>query len=224
MHAIRMVRSGVRSTGCSRSRLRIVCAALRKPVGCGPTPTELAEQRPLDVELILAALDRHGVRMILIGGAAAMLHGSPSLTFDLDLVPADDSDNLNRLGRALLDLHAMPLPDVAHELPGSDADVGDFGYVAEALRRRPTWHLTSDGGLIDLVFRPAAYEGGYDSLRAGAVSYRVFGYLITVAALDQIITSKRAADRPKDHATLPVLEQLADRLAEGGIGDGPETS
>lgn len=150
--------------------------------------------------------------MILIGGAAAMLHGSPALTFDLDLVPAEDTENLNQLGRALLELHATPLPDPAHERPGSDADLGDFGYVAEALRRRPTWHLASDGGLIDLVFQPAGFEGGYEALRPDAVSFSVFGLPISVAALDQIIASKRAAGRPKDHATLPVLEQLKARL------------
>ena len=71
-----------------------------------------------------------------------------------------------------------------------------------------TWHLTCDGGLIDLVFRPAAFEGGYESLRPDAVSFSVFGFPISVAALDQIIASKRAVDRPSSSGFVSELHRM----------------
>lgn len=38
------------------------------------------------------------------------------------------------------------------------------------------------------------------------------GLLVWIAALDDIIASKRAANRPKDQMALPYLESLRDQL------------
>ena len=44
----------------------------------------MAEFRPQE---IMAVLDRHGVRYVLVGGLAAVLHGAAHLTTDVDVVP-----------------------------------------------------------------------------------------------------------------------------------------
>src|SRR5712691_10647233 len=44
---------------------------------------------------ILAALERHGVRYVVIGGLAATLHGSPVMTTDADIRPARERDDLD---------------------------------------------------------------------------------------------------------------------------------
>ena len=46
---------------------------------------------------IIAALEPHGVRYVVIGGLAATLHGSPVMTTDADICPAREPDNLQRL-------------------------------------------------------------------------------------------------------------------------------
>ena len=57
---------------------------------------------------ILAGLRAHGVNYVLVGGVAALAHGSPIETDDVDVcLPADD-DNLQRLGLALQDLGTDP--------------------------------------------------------------------------------------------------------------------
>jgi hypothetical protein len=56
---------------------------------------------------ILAALERHSVRYVVIGGLAATLHGSPVVTTDADICPARDRDNLDRLANALNELRAI---------------------------------------------------------------------------------------------------------------------
>jgi hypothetical protein len=67
---------------------------------------------PIDVAAILDALDRHGVEYVLVGGLAARLHGSPLLTDDLDITPASDRENLERLANALRELEArLPGPE-----------------------------------------------------------------------------------------------------------------
>ncbi len=46
------------------------------------------------------------MRYVVVGGFAAVAHGSPRLTSDVDVTPARDLDNLMRLSDALRDLDA----------------------------------------------------------------------------------------------------------------------
>src|SRR5829696_7334099 len=57
---------------------------------------------------MLAALEEHGVLYVVIGGLAAQLRGAPLVTLDLDVSPARDRDNLDRLAAALSSLDAVP--------------------------------------------------------------------------------------------------------------------
>lgn len=61
---------------------------------------------PLDANVMFACLERHGVRFVLIGGLAAVLHGSPLPTLDANICPSRDADNLTRLASALDELDA----------------------------------------------------------------------------------------------------------------------
>ncbi|MCY4662781.1 MAG: hypothetical protein OXF93_23715 [Acidobacteria bacterium] len=64
----------------------------------------MAEQL-FDPVALLAALRNAGVRFVLIGGMAAVLHGDVGVTVDIDIAPARDSDNKDRL--ALPRLHEL---------------------------------------------------------------------------------------------------------------------
>lgn len=55
---------------------------------------------------LLSTLAAHGVDFIVVGGAAARLHGSNLLTEDLDVTPSLERDNLGRLAAALRSLEA----------------------------------------------------------------------------------------------------------------------
>ena len=57
-------------------------------------------------EKLLEVLARHGVRHVLIGGFAGVIHGSPYVTTDIDVVPDPAAKNLERLSAALDELHA----------------------------------------------------------------------------------------------------------------------
>lgn len=62
-----------------------------------------AEPDPLE---ILRTLERHGVRYVLIGAAAARVAGAPVVTEDIDVTPATSRGNLERLAAALRELDA----------------------------------------------------------------------------------------------------------------------
>lgn len=59
-----------------------------------------------DPAKMLSKLSGAGVDFLLIGGMAAVLHGDAGVTFDLDIVPAHDAENLKRLAVALRALEA----------------------------------------------------------------------------------------------------------------------
>lgn len=61
---------------------------------------------PFDPRPICRILNEHGVRYVVVGGFAAVLHGSALPTADVDVVPSRDDENLDRLGSALRELDA----------------------------------------------------------------------------------------------------------------------
>ena len=52
---------------------------------------------------VFASFQQHEVKYVVIGGIAAVLHGVPRVTFDLDLLIEATPDNAGRLLAALLD-------------------------------------------------------------------------------------------------------------------------
>jgi hypothetical protein len=66
---------------------------------------------------------------------------------------------------------------------------------------------------MDLTFAPSGELGGFEEWDVNAIVVEIAdGLEVHVAALDDIIESKRAANRPKDQRSLPYLESLRDQL------------
>lgn len=141
---------------------------------------------------------------MLIGGLAAVLHGSPLPTLDADICPSRDMDNLGRLAAALDDLDArVRTPDTP--------DGVKFPRDATFLSRIELLNLVTSAGDLDISFTPAGTRG-YGDLARKAADVQVYGITVKVAALEDVIRSKEAANRPKDHRTLPTLRQLLDEI------------
>lgn len=158
----------------------------------------------LEADQILAALERNEVRYVLIGGLAAILHGSPQLTFDADICPAKDSRNLEALATALRELDArIRTPDT----PGGLR----FACEAAFLNNVDILNLVTQFGELDISFVPSG-TAGYPDLREHAIPVALGGLTIQVAALEDVIRSKQAANRPKDQRTLPLLRQLLEEI------------
>ena len=86
----------------------------------------------------------------------------------------------------------------------------DFDRSAEMLSRVELLNLTTRAGDLDLAFEPAG-TGGYPDLIEGAITLDIRGTPVVVAALEDVIRSKEAADREKDRVTLPTLRALLER-------------
>jgi len=163
---------------------------------------------------IIAALERHRVRYVIIGGLAATLHGSPVMTTDADVCPAREGDNLERLARALVELRArIRTPGV----PGGLVFACDAMFLS---RIGVALNLTTRFGDLDLSFVPSG-TSGFEDLRPHAVTMSLMGRPVAVASLADVIRSKEAANRPKDQAALPALRLLLQRLKTSGDERSP---
>jgi hypothetical protein len=149
---------------------------------------------------MLEALAEHRVRYVVVGGFAAVFHGAAHLTTDLDITPEQSRENLDRLSAALRDLGARIRSDAAPDgLP--------FEPDGASLVGTRVWNLQTDHGDLDLTIVPAGTEG-YDDLIDDSSEAYVLGARVRVASLRDVIRSKEAADRPKDHLALPTLRRL----------------
>jgi hypothetical protein len=151
-------------------------------------------------EQLLGVFGRYGVSAVLIGGFAGVIHGSPYITTDVDLVPATDPGNLRRVAAALEELHARRWSEEQPEGDGFDVDT-------DALLADGRWDLLTDFGRLDLIVVPAG-TSGYRDLARDAVRLEIMGVMVDVASLADVIRSKEAADRDKDRLALPVLRRI----------------
>lgn len=146
----------------------------------------------------LRVLDAHGVRFVLIGGLAARLLGSPSVTNDLDICYDREPRNLDSLASALDELQAR-LRGAPEGLP--------FVLDAETLRQGDHFTFATSAGALDLLGTPAG-SGGFELLRRNAVSMDFDGLEVLVADLPDLIRMKKVAGRPKDLIEVEILSAL----------------
>ena len=152
----------------------------------------------------LRTLSRHGVRYVVIGGLGARLHGSPSVTNDTDVCCQRAPATLERLAAALRRLHAA--------LRGADGDV-PFQLDAKTLAAGDHFTLSTDAGNLDILGTPAGVDG-FDALEREAKVFTIDGLTVAVASIDDLISMKRAAGRPKDLIEVEVLGALRDEVAQ----------
>ena len=157
---------------------------------------------------ILRRLDAAGVEFVVIGGIAAVAHGSPQITQDLDIVYATGEANLGRLSNALRDLGAT-LRGVTDDVP--------FVPDARALERVRVLTLDTSEGPLDIMAQPDGSKG-YRQLRAGSIEAIVGGVAVRVAGLDDLIAMKKAAGRPKDRIYVEELEAIKRLSAQADSG------
>lgn len=167
------------------------------------------DQPELDIDRILGTLDRHGVDYLIVGGIAATIHGATRQTTDFDCMPARDASNLRRLAAALTELNArLRVGGMSDEESKALGVVIDDVMLGRA--QQTTWR--TDAGDLDVLIEISHQAGrlGYTDLNARAVSLRLDDYDLRLINIDDLIASKEAADRDKDHEALPELRRLRD--------------
>jgi hypothetical protein len=152
---------------------------------------------------ILRTLANHQVDFIVIGGVAAVLHGAPLYTFDLDVVHSRAQENLERLLEALEPLNAYYRGQGERRLKPKASFLVSPGHHL----------LMTSAGPLDLLGTVGLVgaEQGYDELLPHSKEVDVADSLgmlrVRILDLDVLIRLKQEAGRDKDRAALPVLRR-----------------
>lgn len=162
----------------------------------------------LDARRIFRTLNKHGVQYVVIGGYGGVLYGIARATDDVDITPATDNENLERLAAALreLDAHLMP--------PGAEDPI-EWPWSAGSFAQFTTLTTRTAAGDLDIRLRPDAPGGrtfDYEQFAANAVVIEL-DVEVPAAALEDIIASKEASGREKDMEGVQVLRDLLARRA-----------
>lgn len=164
----------------------------------------------LDPEGLFASLEGAEVDYVLLGGFAAVLHGSPIATQDVDICPSLDPVNLGRLASVLLRALAR------WESSGTPFATTIEEADARLLVGNISSFLTTFGR-VDVIKQPAGTRG-YSDLARDRVLYEIGGVRVPTASLRAVIRSKQSAGRQRDLEALPTLRKLLERL-EGRRSD-----
>ncbi len=148
---------------------------------------------------ILRILSKHEVEYIVVGGVAAVIHGAPVTTFDLDALIRINEENAGRLIKALEELDARYREHQTIMRP-TENDVLSGGHLLL---------MTSAGPLDVLGF--VGDDNRYENLLTETKEMEISGTRFRVLDLDELIRLKRETDRPKDRAVLELLEEVLRR-------------
>lgn len=159
---------------------------------------------------LLAALERHGVDYVLIGGLAAQVHGSHRVTRGVDITPNPHGPNLDHLRNALVELGAREY------VPG-------FGYPLQMpmhrrrLSTEATLRTATRFGPLDVIPKPHGFDGGYAEIAHRLRHRYAYGLMVPVADMEDLQRSHAAGGRAKDAACLAHLRDLDRQIRGAGL-------
>ncbi len=145
---------------------------------------------------ILEVLNKHNVEYIVVGGVAAVIHGAPMTTFDLDTLVKVNSANAERLVKALSELEAH-FREHRNPLNPTKEDILAGGHLLL---------MTSAGPLDVLGF--IGDNQRYDDLVAASCKIQTSIGSLRLLNLEELIEQKKRMDRPKDRAAVDLLEAV----------------
>jgi predicted nucleotidyltransferase len=140
------------------------------------------------VARVARAIGRHRLEAVLIGNAAAAMHGAPVTTIDMDFFIRRAPGNRKKLIAIAAELRATvyrpfyPVGRVVRMMNDDETLQVDFMEEVNGVR---------------------SFEG----VRQRAREVRVGDAAIRLAALVDIVEMKRATNRPRDRAVLDILEK-----------------
>jgi len=150
------------------------------------------------LQQVAGCLQGKGVRFIVIGGWAAIIHGAARTTNDVDVVYARDPENIRRLVEALQPWQ----PYLRGAPPGLP-----FRFDGATVRAGLNFTLTTQHGDVDLLGEVAG-GGTYEDLLPFTQEMTAFGIVCHVVTLERLIQLKRAAGRAKDLEVIAELQAL----------------
>ncbi len=156
----------------------------------------------LNLQKILQRILSKKVECILVGGFAAVAHGSSTLTRDLDVCFSFHPENIRKLIEALEDIH-----------PHMRAGPGILPlehYTVERLSQLNNLYVKTDWGDLDLLGQIKGI-GNFEEVSKKTIEIEIFGYPCRILDIDSLIKAKEAMDRPKDKQVVLELQVIREK-------------
>ncbi len=160
-----------------------------------------------DFEGLLRRLAEHHVDFVIVGGFAAVAHGSSLLTQDVDICCRFTPDNLMRLQEALADLHPV------HRMTPKRLPLH---LTAETCEGMKNLYLDTDLGQLDCLGEIAGV-GEFEHTMAQSVEIQLGTVPCRILSLDALIDAKAAMRRPKDRQVARQLKAIKARREKGPV-------
>jgi predicted nucleotidyltransferase len=153
---------------------------------------------------LFAALHRHQVEYVLIGGLAVALHGIERNTMDIDVCIVVSPDNLQRMIEAAKELNLSPVLPVPLETL-SQIDTLKQWHQQRNLQAFALRTPDLAGVTLDLLLFPPVAPA---DMCQRAVRLDVSGIPIQLASVNDLIALKHSVGRPIDLADIEHLKRL----------------
>lgn len=154
-----------------------------------------------DLNQLIQRLCDADVEFVIVGGFAAMLHGSSLVTRDLDVCAVLSADNVQKLRLAFSDAHP------AHRLTPQKLSFLDNPEPGVEVRNL---YLRTDFGPLD-VLSSIRGVGDFERVREHALEIELFGRRCHIISLDDLLRAKEAMGREKDLFTAKELRAIRDK-------------
>lgn len=169
--------------------------------------------RQADLRELLRELFEAGVQFLIVGGVAAVLHGAPITTQDLDIVPERSEGNLLRLLEMLQRLEANVREPGDRRIEPTIDHLRAGGQLLLLTRYGPLdvrGRLHDGRSFVDLEPESETISDGRQDLR--------------VLDLKNLIAIKSSTGRARDRLTVPYLLALWKERDTGGAKSPPAGS
>ena len=147
---------------------------------------------------IIERLAKHDVDFVLVGGLAAVSHGSSMATQDIDICCDFSRINLLRIQSSLAGLnpvHRMTTKRIPLEI--TDSNAASLNNL----------DLDTDWGQLDCLSEILGL-GSFEKVKQASEVIKLDGYECRILRIDALIKAKEAMDRPKDVETIHQLKAI----------------
>ncbi len=141
------------------------------------------------------------IRFVLVGGLAAVVHGSSYITNDLDICYERTPENIRRVVSFLTSIHA--------KLRGAPDDL-PFILDEKTFSLGMNFTFKTDLGDLDLLGEMAGVGTFKETFRLSE-PLDFLGMKMSVLSLEGLVKAKKSAGRPKDLAHLKELEAIREK-------------
>jgi predicted nucleotidyltransferase len=146
-----------------------------------------------------------GIDFVIVGGFAAVTHGSSYVTRDIDLCLMLSEENIAHLRQALADLNPR------HRMTPQRLSFLTYPPVGQPVQNL---YLVTDAGVVD-VLSSVLGVGDFARLKAQAEPLAVDGRTYSVMSLADLIAAKEALGREKDLLTAKELRAIEAKRRAG---------